>query len=65
MRGSAVLRAISQDPLLRETPVIVLSGHADPDLPTQMLAGGAHSYLLKPLDLDASLASGGRKDPTS
>jgi CheY-like chemotaxis protein len=71
MRGSAVLRAIHQDPLLRQTPVIVLSGDPDPDLPTQTLPG-AQGYLLKPFDshrfftaIDASLASGGRSDPTS
>jgi CheY-like chemotaxis protein len=68
--GSAVLRAIHQDPLLRQTPVIVLSGDTDPDLPTRMLAGGAQAYLLKPFDsrrfftaIDLSLSTGGAPDP--
>ena len=67
MEGTAVLRALRGDPQLGQTPVIVLSGEADPNLPTQMLAAGVQAYLLKPFDfqrfftvLDVSLASGGR-----
>ena len=65
--GTAVLRALRQDPALRHTPVIVLSAEADPNLPTDMLAAGVQAYLLKPFDfprfftvLDVSLAGGGR-----
>jgi len=71
MEGTAVLRALRQDPALRHTPVIVLSAESDPNLPTDMLAAGVQAYLLKPFDLqrfftalDASIASGGRSDPT-
>jgi CheY-like chemotaxis protein len=71
MEGMAVLRALREDPQLGQTPVIVLSGEAEPNLPTQMLAAGVQAYLLKPLDfqrffaaLDVSLASRGRSDPT-
>jgi len=72
MKGSAVLRAIHRDPLLRQTPVIVLSGDADPDLPTQMLAAGAQAYLRKPFDshrfftaIDLCLSTGGAPGPTA
>jgi CheY-like chemotaxis protein len=71
MEGTAVLRALRGDPQLAQTPVIVLSGEAEPNLPAQMLAAGVQAYLLKPLDfqqfftaIDVSLASGGRSDPT-
>jgi CheY-like chemotaxis protein len=57
MEGAAVLRAIREDPQLRQTPVIVLSAEAEPDLPTRMLAAGAQGYLLKPLDFDQFFAA--------
>ena len=63
IEGTAVLRALRQDPALRDTPVIVLSAESDPNLPTKMLAAGVLAYLLKPFDsqrfftvLDLSLA---------
>ena len=65
MEGTAVLRALREDPALRHTPVIVLSAESDPNLPTGMLAAGALAYLLKPFDfqrfftvLDVGLAAG-------
>ena len=61
-----MLCALRGDPPLARTPVIVLSGEAEQNLPTQMLAAGVQAYLLKPLDfeqffaaIDLSLASGG------
>jgi CheY-like chemotaxis protein len=67
MEGTAVLRALRQDPALRHIPVIVVSAESDPNLPTQMLAAGVQAYLLKPFDfprfftvIDVSLAGGGR-----
>jgi CheY-like chemotaxis protein len=71
MKGTAVLRALRRDPVLRQTPVIILSADGDPNLPTQMLAAGAQAYLLKPFDsqrlftvIDVSIASGGRSGHT-
>jgi CheY-like chemotaxis protein len=65
MEGTAVLRALRQDPTLRHTPVIVRSAEPDPNLPTRMLAAGVLAYFLKPFDfqrfftvLDVSLAGG-------
>jgi CheY-like chemotaxis protein len=72
MEGAAVLRAIREDPQLRQTPVVVLSAEAEADLPAQMLAAGAQDYLLKPLDfdqffaaVDRNLPAGGAEDATS
>jgi CheY-like chemotaxis protein len=66
MEGTAVLSALREDPVLRHTPVIVLSAESDPNLPTGMLAAGVLAYLLKPFDfqrfftvLDVGLGGGG------
>jgi CheY-like chemotaxis protein len=63
MEGAAVLRAIRQDPQLRQTPVVVLSAEAEPDLAAQMLAAGAQGYLMKPLDFDEFFAAVDRSLP--
>jgi CheY-like chemotaxis protein len=57
LEGTAVLRAIREDPQLRQTPVIVLSAEAEADLPTRMQAAGAQGYLMKPLDFDQFFAT--------
>jgi CheY-like chemotaxis protein len=66
MEGTAVLRALRQDPALRHIPVIVVSAESDPNLPTELLAAGVLAYLKKPFDfprfftvLDVGLAGVG------
>ena len=48
--GFAVLQELSADHLLRETPVIFLTGKIDPDEVARGLRSGAHDYLRKPAD---------------
>ena len=50
MDGWAVLKAIRQDPLLAEIPVIFLSAHSRTEEVVQGLAMGAHDYLRKPFE---------------
>lgn len=45
--GLEVLERIKQDPMLKETPVIVLSGRESEDAVSQALEGGATGFLSK------------------
>jgi PAS domain S-box-containing protein len=63
MSGEDVLREIVEDPVLRATPVIILSADATPGQIKRLLALGARAYLTKPVDvpellsqIDAALA---------
>jgi CheY-like chemotaxis protein len=65
MHGSEVLEQLRANPLLQETPVVVISADATPGQIQRLMAGGARAYLTKPLDirqfletLDAVLATG-------
>jgi signal transduction histidine kinase/CheY-like chemotaxis protein len=49
--GPAVLRHLKDDPTTRAIPVVALSADATPEQAARMRAAGAHSYLLKPLDV--------------
>jgi PAS domain S-box-containing protein len=53
--GDTLLLAIRADPDLASTPVIVLSADASPAEVDRILASGADSYIVKPLDLDRLL----------
>ena len=64
--GEAVLREVLDDPILKATPVIVLSADATPGQVKRLLAAGARAYLTKPLDvrllieeIDGALATRG------
>ena len=56
IEGEDLLRAIRSDVDLRGTPVVILSGEAHAGLPEQMLAAGAHGFLLKPLNFQQFFA---------
>ena len=56
IEGQDLLRAIRSDENLRGTPVVILSGEAHAGLPEQMLAAGAHGFLVKPLDFQQFFA---------
>jgi CheY-like chemotaxis protein len=49
MEGTELLPALRQDPRIGPVPVIVVSAEMEPQLPAQLLAGGAQAYLQKPL----------------
>jgi PAS domain S-box-containing protein len=51
MSGEEVLRDVLADPVLRATPVIILSADATPGQVKRLLAAGARTYLTKPLDV--------------
>lgn len=55
MSGEEVLRQLSDDPALRNIPIIVLSADATPTQVRRLMAAGASAYLTKPLDLSAVL----------
>lgn len=51
MDGSAVLRAIKEEPALQSIPVMCLSAHSDSSTKQRMLALGASAYVSKPFDV--------------
>jgi PAS domain S-box-containing protein len=51
MHGSEVLEQLRLNPLLAETPVVVISADATPGQIQRLMAGGARAYLTKPLDI--------------
>ena len=56
--GIEVLQRIRTSPVLREIPVLVLSGSDNPDDRAKMLQAGATEYLVKPVGLQAFLQLG-------
>jgi adenylate cyclase len=61
MGGKSALTKIKEDPLLRSTPVIVISGHQDLDSVVECITAGADDYLFKPFNsvlLHARIAAG-------
>jgi CheY-like chemotaxis protein len=51
LHGVDVIRSIRQDPALRDTPIVVLTGCSDIELLRRCMELGANMYLLKPLDV--------------
>ena len=49
--GVDVIQAIRADRLLRETPIVVLTGCSDTELLRRCIELGTNMYLLKPLDV--------------
>jgi CheY-like chemotaxis protein/anti-sigma regulatory factor (Ser/Thr protein kinase) len=49
--GEELLHAVQCDPVLRPTPVVILSADATPGHGTRLLAAGARAYLTKPPDV--------------
>jgi PAS domain S-box-containing protein len=57
MPGWQVLSRLKCDDATRKTPVIVLSADATSHQIKRLLAGGAHAYLTKPLNVDEFLSA--------
>jgi CheY-like chemotaxis protein len=53
--GESLIRAIREDPRLRQTAVLVISAHAEEDLINRLMRYGLVAYLLKPLGPEALL----------
>ena len=51
MPGEYVLGAVLADPILRSTPVVILTAAAEPASIERLLALGARAYVTKPLDI--------------
>ena len=55
MDGGELLKLLQADPATATIPVVVVSADATPNQIEQLLAGGARSYLTKPLDVQRFL----------
>jgi CheY-like chemotaxis protein len=55
-RGGDVLKMLSLEPATGDIPVVIISGDADIQLATEMLASGASEYLVKPFDVHRFLS---------
>jgi CheY-like chemotaxis protein len=55
-RGDELLGRILAEPVLRDTPVVVLSADATPAQVARLRAAGAWEYLTKPIDVAQFLA---------
>jgi PAS domain S-box-containing protein len=55
--GEGVLRELRADPVVRDTPVIVLSADATQTQIRRLLSAGASAYLTKPLNLNKVMAT--------
>jgi CheY-like chemotaxis protein len=55
--GQEVLARLRADPRTSDVPVIVLSADASPGQIARLLAGGAHGYVTKPLEVRKLLAA--------
>ena len=56
MSGEEVLHAVLADPILRPTPVVILTAAAEPESIERLLAIGARAYVTKPVDIFQFLA---------
>lgn len=52
MDGYQLVKIMRDDPVTAATPVILLSGHTDPDFINQGLALGANLFIKKPFQLE-------------
>jgi CheY-like chemotaxis protein len=57
LTGHEVLAHVKRDATLKEIPVVVLTGSANPADIEQSYALGANAYVQKPLELDEYLAT--------
>jgi CheY-like chemotaxis protein len=55
--GESLIRAIREDPRLRQTAVLVVSSHGEEDLINRLMRYGLVAYLLKPLSAEALVAA--------
>jgi DNA-binding NtrC family response regulator len=55
-RAGDVLKMLSLEPATGDIPVVIISGDADIQLATEMLASGASEYLVKPFDVHRFLS---------
>ena len=53
--GESLIRAIREDPRLRQTAVLVVSSHGEEELINRLMRYGLVAYLLKPLGPEALL----------
>jgi CheY-like chemotaxis protein len=58
--GNYICGRLRTHPLTRQTPIIVVSGQANPGVKRQMLSLGANAYLAKPIDWTELLRALGR-----
>ncbi|HEU4328877.1 MAG TPA: ATP-binding protein [Roseiflexaceae bacterium] len=56
MSGDQLVTALQDAPELRETPVVLLTARADPDLRVRMLRAGARDYIVKPFSTEELVA---------
>ncbi|CAN5257269.1 hypothetical protein BH23ACT9_BH23ACT9_29480 [soil metagenome] len=56
MDGYDVTREIRARPTVRDMPVLIITGHDDPEVEMQGLRAGADDWIAKPVDLDVLLA---------
>lgn len=47
--GETVIRGIREDPILKDTPVLVLSSHREAELVERLSHWGLVAYVLKPI----------------
>jgi two-component system chemotaxis response regulator CheY len=52
VNGLEVCRYIKRDPMVRETPVIIITAEDDPTVIEAAKEAGASGYLVKPVELD-------------
>jgi DNA-binding response OmpR family regulator len=54
--GHDVFRVLKHDPVSREIPLLILTGHDKENQEVEMLLGGADDYLTKPFDVPLLMA---------
>lgn len=55
--GESVIRSLREDPVLRDTPVIVFSSHGEKDLVARLSRWNLWAYLLKPTSVEDFLGA--------